>query len=168
MYPNPEEERNLTKKRKRQSSILNYTSVGNQPPPVTQPGHQMTFVDDDMIAGPVDDLEFTGSEVEFSVQEPSGATIGELTLFWDDRSHTYWVNNIRVKRAYQKKGIGTRLLRMAADEHGGTIYFSNQQVSEDTSEDTRSMSTEAGALATSALRNGVNVVVTHPSSLNFG
>lgn len=98
----PEEERNLTEqviatavrkgtKRKRKPSIRNYTNVNNQPAPVPQPGHQMTFVDDDMLAGPVDDLEFTGSDGEFSVQEPSGATIGELTLFRDASSNTYWV-----------------------------------------------------------------------------
>lgn len=151
-----------SKKRKRQSSILNYVHVNNQPPGPKQ------YVDEDLITGPVSELIFSGDGVEYSATEQSGKIVAELTLFWDDRSHTYWVNNIEVNQAYRRKGVATGMLKLACEEHG-TIYFSTQQVGEDTALDTRSMSLEAGALARRAVNHpDLKIIVTHPNNLPAG
>jgi GNAT superfamily N-acetyltransferase len=154
-----------SKKRKRQSSIMNYLMINNQPPAVTQPEAQLAYVHDDLITGPVDQLIFSGDGADYDAKEQTGKYVAELTLYWDERSKTYWVNNISVNEAYRRKGVATLLLKMACEEHG-TIYFSTQLLGEDTSADTRSMSTEGAGLARRAANNGeLKVEIKHPRDL---
>lgn len=158
----------------RQTSITNwYTPTGN---PVAREQWQFAGEREPVgippraIPGRGPDLfEVSGEDAEYSVTlKDGGAMAGELTLLWDEFHGVYWVNNIRVKSAYRRQGLATRLLKAACDEHG-TIYFSLQDSSEDTDVDTRHLTPDGYALARAAEKNpALKIKLALPNDLGGG
>jgi GNAT superfamily N-acetyltransferase len=91
-----------------------------------------------------------------------GNEAGSLTLYWDEASETYWINNIETEPPYRRRGIATALLRMAIAEHG-IVYASTQPSAEDTATDTRHLEPDGLALVTRLIRRGLRgLVLLHP------
>jgi GNAT superfamily N-acetyltransferase len=109
-------------------------------------------------------LIIDGEEEEFTAKW-CGDKAGELTLYWDASSKTYWINNIEVEPLYRRRGIATALVLRAIEEHGA-IYASTQASSEDT-EDTRHLEPDGDALVRRLMARGVSgLYMMHPVDLH--
>lgn len=91
-----------------------------------------------------------------------GNEAGSLTLYWDEASETYWINNIETEPPYRRRGIASALLQMAIAEHG-IVYASTQPSAEDTATDTRHLEPDGLALVTRLIRRGFRgLALLHP------
>lgn len=77
-------------------------------------------------------------------------------VYFEDKNGNYWLNSANVEIEFQRKGIGTAMIKQAVEWYGA-IYFSKAQryYHDRFQGDTRYLSTEGAALANSCLRKGI-------------
>ncbi|WP_066309185.1 GNAT family N-acetyltransferase [Bacillus sp. FJAT-29814] len=100
-------------------------------------------------------------KVKFKITDEEGfAFLDDIKVaefeFYEDSNGRKWINNIAVKKEYQKRGIGTEMIRLAVEEFG-EVYAStaSKMDGKDNDYDTRHLSTEGAALVNSSIRKGI-------------
>lgn len=117
----------------------------------------------DLNAAPIDPENVSFNRInDFEYEAKDGnRVVGELVLY-EDNQGTFWINFVQVPQYAQRKGIASRLLQMAIDDHG-TIYASLQGPDEDDENDTRHLSPDGDALVRGCRNKGMRVTMAMPN-----